>query len=86
VKRAVLPVLALLATAPAVADGFVTHVDDPKALAAVEKSGFGFGAALGAPDAADLGTLAEQSAAWRDFVATVTADDGLIFLSHTEER
>ncbi len=75
-KRAVLPVLALLASAPAVADGFVTHVDDPKVLAAVEISGFGFGAALGAPDAADLGTLAEQSAAWRDFVATVTRDIG----------
>ncbi len=75
-NRAVLPVLALLATSPAAADGFVTHVDDPKVLAAVEKSGFGFGAALGVPDAPDLGVLAEQSAAWRDFVATVTRDIG----------
>lgn len=67
-------VVAALSAVVAQADGFVTHVDDPKILAAIEKSGFGFADALGAATAADLKALAKASAPWREFVATVGGD------------
>lgn len=72
--RASAAFLALLLAGPASADGFVTHVDDPAVLAAVEKAGYGFADALGAPGADNLAALAAASAPWREFVTKVKAD------------
>lgn len=72
-KFAAFVIMLFLATL-ARAQNFVTHVDDPKILADVEKAGFGIADAFGAPGAADLKALALDSEPWRDFAATISSD------------
>ena len=72
-KFAAVVIMLFLATL-ARAQNFVTHVDDPKILADVERAGFGIADAFGAPGAADLKALALDSEPWRDFAATISRD------------
>ena len=60
--------------AAARADGFVTFVDDPEILAALEGKGFGFAGIFGVEGKDDLATLDTKSPAYKKIVETVGAD------------
>ena len=60
--------------AAARADDFVTFVDDPAILAALEGKGYGFAGLFGVEGDGDLATLDKKSPAYKKIVEIVSAD------------
>jgi hypothetical protein len=72
ILAAILLILGWQATARA--DDFVTFVDDPAILSALEGKGYGFAGVFGVDGDGDLATLDKKAPAYRKIVEIVGAD------------